>query len=162
MIRRIGADMLTQESMKIEHHNLEFETCGCLEFLDCTDQLDSLLQQSGINAGFMSIHSKHTTAALLINENEPLLLNDMKRTLEKLAPQQETYLHNDFSIRTVNMQDKEDRNGHSHCKAIFLPTSQVLNIVDNRLDLGKWQRIFLLELDQAKTRTISVTILGSL
>ena len=153
--------MLTQESLKIQYHLLEFETCGCLEFLDCTDRLEELLQHSGIQAGFMSIQSKHTTAALLINENEPLLLSDMKRTLERLAPQQEAYLHNDFSIRTVNMQDQEDRNGHSHCKAIFLPTSQVLNIVQNRLDLGKWQRIFLLELDQAKTRSVSVTILGS-
>ena len=153
--------MLTQESLKIQYYLLEFETCGCLEFLDCTDRLEALLQDSGIHAGFMSIQSKHTTAALLINENEPLLLNDMKRTLEKLAPQQETYLHNDFSIRTVNMQDHEDRNGHSHCKAMFLPTSQVLNIVENRLDLGKWQRIFLLELDQAKTRSVSVTILGT-
>jgi len=153
--------MLTQESLKIQYHLLEFETRGCLEFLDCTDRFEELLQNSGIHAGFMSLQSKHTTAALLINENEPLLLSDMKRTLERLAPQQETYLHNDFSIRTVNMQDQEDRNGHSHCKAIFLPTSQVLNIVENRLDLGKWQRIFLLELDQAKTRTVSVTILGS-
>jgi secondary thiamine-phosphate synthase enzyme len=148
------------ELLKVQHHVLDFETCGCLEFLDCTDKFESLLQRSGVRQGFMNIQSRHTTAAVLINENEPLLLQDIKRTLERIAPQQETYLHNDFRIRTVNMQDKEDRNGHSHCKAIFLPTSQTVNIVDNRLSLGRWQRIFLLELDQAKTRSVSITILG--
>ncbi len=152
--------MMTQESLRIQHYELDFETCGCLEFLDCTDAFESLLQRSAIKQGFMSIQSRHTTAALLINENEPLLLQDIKHMLERIAPQQGTYLHNDFRIRTVNMQDHEDRNGHSHCKAIFLPTSQVINVVDNKLHLGKWQRILLLELDQAKKRTVSVTILG--
>jgi secondary thiamine-phosphate synthase enzyme len=152
--------MITHPSLTIQNHILEFETAGCLEFLDCTDELEALLERSGIRAGFMNIQTKHTTASLLINENEPLLITDIKRVLETLAPQQNTYLHNDFSIRTVNMQDHEDRNGHSHCKAIFLPTSHTLNIVGSRLDLGRWQRIFLLELDQPKIRNISVTILG--
>ena len=154
--------MLTQTSLTIQHHVLKVETTGCLDFLDCTDEIQFLLDRAGIRSGMINIQSKHTTAAILINENEPLLLNDMKRMLERLAPQQDCYQHNDFTIRTVNMQDEEDQNGHSHCKALFLPTSQMVNIVDGRMDLGRWQRLFLLELDQAKKRNISVIILGSL
>ncbi len=85
---------------------------------------------------------------------------DMKRILERVAPEQEEYLHNDFSIRTVNLQPEEDKNGHSHCKALFLRTSETIHIAEGQLMLGRWQRIFLLELDRAKGRTISVTVLG--
>jgi secondary thiamine-phosphate synthase enzyme len=152
--------MNRNDSVRIHHSVLQFQTGGCLEFLDCTETLTTFLQLSGIREGILNIQSKHTTAAILINENEPLLLQDLQRMLERLAPQQSEYLHNDFRIRTVNMTDKEDRNGHSHCKAIFLPTSQMVNVVDGNLDLGRWQRIFLLELDQAKERNISITIIG--
>jgi secondary thiamine-phosphate synthase enzyme len=152
--------MKKNDSLRIHHQVLHFHTRGCLEFLDCTEEIRTLVQLSGIREGILNIQSKHTTAAIIINENEPLLLQDLQRMLERLAPQKEEYLHNDFRIRTVNMTEKEDRNGHSHCKAIFLPTSQMLNVVDGNLDLGRWQRIFLLELDQAKERSVSVTILG--
>jgi secondary thiamine-phosphate synthase enzyme len=152
--------MNRNNSLRIHHQVLQFQTRGCLEFLDCTEAFRTFLQLSGIREGILNIQSKHTTAAIIINENEPLLLQDLQRMLERLAPQQSEYLHNDFRIRTVNMTDKEDRNGHSHCKAIFLPTSQMLNVVDGNLDLGRWQRIFLLELDQAKERSVSLTILG--
>jgi secondary thiamine-phosphate synthase enzyme len=153
--------MNRNDSVRIHRHVLQFQTRSCLEFLDCTEAIRTLLQLSAIREGVLNIQSKHTTAAILINENEPLLLHDIKRMLERLAPEQAEYLHNDFRIRTVNMTEKEDRNGHSHCKAIFLPTSQMVNVVDGNLDLGRWQRIFLLELDQAKERSVSVTIIGA-
>ena len=153
--------MTLNPSSKVFYQAIYIRTKGCMEFQDCTDLIQTVLQQSGIQDGLIHIQSKHTTAAILMNENEPLVLEDMKRVLERIAPQSETYLHNDFSIRTVNMTDQEDRNGHSHCKAIFLPASQMINIVDGHLDLGRWQRIFLLELDCARQRTISVIAMGS-
>jgi secondary thiamine-phosphate synthase enzyme len=153
--------MKSMDHFRIHYQLLFFQTRGCLEFLDCTDQMQTVLANSGIREGLFNIQSKHTTAAVVVNENEPLLLHDMKRILERTAPQQESYLHNDFNLRTVNMTDQEDRNGHSHCKALFLPTSQMLNVTDGCIDLGKWQRIFLVELDQSKPRSLSVTIIGS-
>ena len=153
--------MRLNPASKAYYQNFEIQTRGGMEFHDCTEAIEDLIQQSPIREGIVHIQSKHTTAAVIINENEPLVLQDMKRVLERIAPQTDDYLHNDFSIRTVNMTDEEDQNGHSHCKAIFLPVSQMLNIVDGSLDLGRWQRIFLLELDCARKRTLSIMIMGT-
>ena len=54
----------------------------------------------------------------------------------------------------------EPANGHAHCQAIFLPTSVSLNIVDGRLQLGRWQSIFFVELDQARERSVSLMVIG--
>jgi thiamine phosphate synthase YjbQ (UPF0047 family) len=66
----------------------------------------------------------------------PLLLEDMRRTLERLAPREIEYGHNDFSIRTANMQPDETENGHSHCKAMFLRASETLNVTGGVVQLG--------------------------
>ncbi len=58
------------------------------------------------------------------------------------------------------MTPDEKPNGHAHCKALFLRSSETINIVDGRLQLGRWQRIFLLELDCPRRRTVSVMVMG--
>jgi secondary thiamine-phosphate synthase enzyme len=88
------------------------------------------------------------------------LIGDLKETLEKVAPRTVKYMHDNFDIRTVNMNPNEPVNGHSHCKAMFLTTSSFLNIIDGRLQLGKWQRIFAVELDNARPRQIALQIMG--
>ena len=153
--------MSLNPSSKIFYQTFHLRTRGCLEFHDCTELIQSLVHQSGIQDGIVHIQSRHTTVSVIVNENEPLLLQDMKRVLERIAPQSENYLHNDFSIRTVNMNDLEDRNGHSHCKALFLPVSQMINVIDGQLDLGTWQRIFVLELDHERERSISIVVMGT-
>jgi thiamine phosphate synthase YjbQ (UPF0047 family) len=95
-----------------------------------------------------------------VNEAEPLLISDMKTLLEKLAPRTYKYAHDNFEIRTVNMCDGECANGHSHNKAIHLPTSAMMNIVENDLQLGRWQRVFAVELDRSRPRQIALQIMG--
>ena len=75
------------------------------------------------------------------------------------APRDGEYEHNDFS-RRVDIPPDEPANGHSHCKALFLPASIMLNIADGRLQLGRWQSLFFVELDDSRERQISVLILG--
>lgn len=142
------------------HKCLRIETRECLEFTDITERVAECVRYSGIRDGFVNIQTRHTTTAILMGEHEPLLIEDLKRTLEMLAPCKGTYRHDDFSVRTVNMCPDEEKNGHSHCKALFLRSSECLNIVDGEMDLGQWQRIFLIELDRARSRTVSVMILG--
>ena len=88
------------------------------------------------------------------------LLNDFKRKLDKIAPVKENYKHDDFKIRTVNMCDDECLNGHSHCKAICLPSTITLNLKDGKLQLGQWQRVMFLELDRARDRSYQILIMG--
>jgi secondary thiamine-phosphate synthase enzyme len=140
---------------------ITYQTGYTLEFIDMTEKICDAIRASKIDHGILTIHTLHTTTAILINENEPLLLEDLKRTLEKLVPQNDFYRHDDFSIRTVNMTEEERQNGHSHCKAMLLPTCASLNIVNRRLRLGRWQRIFLVELDRARKRSVSLTAYGA-
>jgi secondary thiamine-phosphate synthase enzyme len=147
-------------SVAIHHAAIHLKTRECLQLIDLTDRVAELVETSGIRSGIVNIQTRHTTTAVIINENEPLLLNDMKATLERLAPQDIDYSHNDFTIRTDNLLDDERENGHSHCKAMFLRTSETLNITDGEIQLGKWQRVFLIELDGARSRSVSLTVIG--
>lgn len=142
------------------HEVIEVETRECLEFVDLTDRVADVIQGSGITNGLANIQTRHTTTGICVNENEPLLLEDLRRLLERLGPRDIAYAHDDFSIRTVNMCPDEERNGHSHAKALFLRASETLNVVDGALDLGCWQRIFLIELDRGRRRRVSVMLLG--
>jgi secondary thiamine-phosphate synthase enzyme len=150
----------TGQSLTIEHGVIHIDTAECLEFIDITDLIVELIEGCGIQNGIVNVQTRHTTTAIIINENEPLLLEDMRRTLDRLAPRESEYGHNDFSIRTANMQPDETENGHSHCKAMFLRTSETLNLSDGVVQLGRWQRIFLIELDGARSRNVSVTVMG--
>ena len=60
----------------------------------------------------------------------------------------------------MNLTPDERRNGHAHCRALLLGPSACLNVVDGRLQLGRWQRVFLVELDGPRAREISVLMLG--
>ena len=142
------------------HESLQIETRECLEFADITERVAECVHYSGIREGFINVQTRHTTTAILVGEHEPLLIEDLKRKLEVLAPRTGAYRHDDFSVRTVNMCPDEEKNGHSHCKALFLRSSECLNIVDGEMDLGQWQRIFLIELDRARSRRVSVMVVG--
>ena len=126
-----------------------------------TDDVCKMVLDSGVKLGLVNVQSMHTTAAVLVNENEPLLHEDFKRHLDEMLPVDHTeYRHDDFSVRTVNMCDDECANGHAHCKALHLPTSVTLNIVDGEVQLGRWQRIFFIELDRSRARQMQVLVLG--
>src|SRR5262245_65466896 len=85
------------------HEVLQFRTSRCLEFRDITDVVEAAVRRSTIRTGTINIQTRHTTATILVNENEPLLISDLKRTLERAASRKRRYQHDDFSIRTVNM-----------------------------------------------------------
>jgi secondary thiamine-phosphate synthase enzyme len=140
---------------------LEFETTAAPEFIDITDDVIGIVADSEVQFGQVAVYSQHTTAAIKINEHEPLLLRDLARTLRTFAPANAYYEHNDFSRRTVNMNEDECANGHAHVQHLFLSASETIPIVDGRVSLGTWQRIFLIELDHPRLRRVLVNIVGT-
>jgi secondary thiamine-phosphate synthase enzyme len=146
--------------MKIINHVLSLTTNATLDFIDVTDKVKKIITEKGIKNGVINVQSMHTTMAVIIQEAEPLLIGDLKKTLEKVAPRTMEYMHDNFEIRTVNMNPNEPVNGHSHCKAVFLTPGVFLNIVKSKLQLGKWQRIFVVELDDSRPRQIALQIIG--
>jgi secondary thiamine-phosphate synthase enzyme len=142
------------------HIKIRLTTERPTDFLDITDRLNALVGGSGIRSGLVNVQSLHTTVAIVVNENEPLLLTDFAAVLEHAAPTATAYRHDDVMVRTVNLTLDERVNGHAHCRALILGPSACLNIVDGHLQLGDWQRVFVAELDGPRERAISVLILG--
>ena len=141
---------------------LVFETHESIEFVDITDDVAELVRVAGLREGVANVFSRHTTAAVCIQEDEPLLLEDLCEFLERSAPAQSHYRHNDFRVRTVHMHDDESPNGHSHCLQLMLGTSESVPVAEGELLLGTWQRIFLVELDGPRTsREIIIQVLGT-
>ncbi len=153
VVRREATTLVSCES-------LDIETTGAPGFHDITDDVTAIVADSGVTFGHVTVFSSHTTAAIRINENEPLLLRDMARTLRQLAPSDDYYEHNDFGRRTVNMNPDECANGHAHCQHLFLSTSETIPVMDGRPALGTYQRIFLIELDHPRMRQVLVNVVG--
>ena len=130
------------------------------EFIDITDWVAECVTESAITNGFAVVYSKHTTAAIKINENEPLLLNDMAGFLEKLFPRHHSYQHNNFEIRTVNMNEDESPNGHAHLQHLLLGTSETVPVIDGTMQFGTYQSIFFIELDHPRNREVMIQVVG--
>ena len=146
--------------MKIKSFCLKLKTKCAPEFIDITDWVCQCVTKSQVSDGFVVVFSKHTTAAVKINENEPLLLQDIKQFLEQICPRQGDYQHNNFAIRTVNMTQDESPNGHAHLQHLVLGSSETIPLVQGSLQFGRWQSIFFIELDHPRSREVMVQIVG--
>ena len=146
--------------MRFANKTIEFQTKEQLEFIDLTSQIEEFVKESQIKEGMVNVQSLHTSAGIIVNENEPLLVEDFKENLRRTAPEGAGYKHDDLTKRTVNVCPDECINGHSHCKAIHLLVSATLNLIGGELQLGQWQRIFFIELDRSRKRKVKIQIIG--
>ncbi len=138
---------------------VELRTERPLQLIDLTALVAERVRRSGIREGMVNVQSRHTTAAIVVNENEPLLLEDFEEALERWAPREAAYRHNDLAARKA-VPLGERPNGHAHARALLLPTSVCLNVGEGEVDLGAWQSVFLLELDGPRRRCVSIQVLG--
>lgn len=130
-----------------------------LQFVDLTALIGERVRRSGIRDGTLTVQSRHTTAAIVVNENEPLLIEDFEDALERWAPRGARYRHNDLAARGT-VPPGEKPNGHAHARALLQGASVALNVAAGEIDLGEWQSVLLVELDGPRCRTISVQIMG--
>jgi secondary thiamine-phosphate synthase enzyme len=142
-----------------QHTRIRLATTQPTQFLDITERLERLVAESDVGFGVVNVQTLHTTTAVIVNEHEPLLLEDFQTMLEGAAPDHGQYRHDDLRARVVNLTAAERANGHAHCRALLLPSSACLNIVKGRLLLGHWQRVFFVELDGPRARELSVLVL---
>ena len=149
-----------ESAIGISSFYLNLESTKSPEFIDITNQVVDSVNETGFTMGNVLVYSKHTTAAIKINEMEPLLLEDMERTLEHIASRNADYRHNDFTIRTVNMNEDECPNGHAHCQHLALGTSETIPIIDGKLQMGIYQRVFFIELDHPRQREVLIQVMG--
>jgi secondary thiamine-phosphate synthase enzyme len=119
----------------------------------------AIAREASVQDGFAIVFSRHTTAAIRINENEPMLIQDMEQFLEKVAPAQAYYNHND-TAHSLEPEREGGPNGHAHCQQLLLGASEAVPIAQGELVLGQWQRLFLVELDRGREREVVVQLVG--
>jgi len=165
--QRLGAKVLKFE--KVELFNsvnnnsatlaLHFDTEETNQFCDFTEAVLDIVSKSDIKHGSVSLFTPHTTTAVLINESETGYINDFKKRIEELVPSDSYYEHDDWDLRTENMQEDENVNGRSHVRGTIIGSSGVsLPIINSELIIGRWQRLFFVELDCARSRRLFVQI----
>ncbi|HEY4024956.1 MAG TPA: secondary thiamine-phosphate synthase enzyme YjbQ [Candidatus Dormibacteraeota bacterium] len=143
----------------IELRRIELPTAEGTQFVDITARLQDEVTSAGLHDGRLHLQSLHTTLGLMLNENEPLLMGDLAATLERVAPLAADYAHDDLPRRS-GIGAGEPRNGHAHCRALFLlPTCTVL-VERGHLVLGRWQSVFAVELDGPRRRQLALQLDG--
>jgi len=143
----------------IAARRLELPTSRPTEFVDITARLQDQVTAAGLREGRLHLQSLHTTLGLAMNENEPLLLQDLEATLERLAPRDLGYGHDDLCRRADAGAD-EPQNGHAHSRALLLLPTCTLLVEGGRLVLGRWQAIFAVELDGPRWRQLAIQLDG--
>jgi secondary thiamine-phosphate synthase enzyme len=146
----------SRHSVVLSDSTLDIETTEPIQFIDLTDYVNEHLTVNDVESGTVTVFSRHTTAAIKINEAEELLLEDFKQMLRELCPSERGYNHNDMSRRKPPIALDERPNAHSHLMHLLLSTSETIPVVDGRLALGTWQRVFMVELDGPRERQVMI------
>ena len=128
-------------------YEIEIHTNREFEIIDITSEIQKIVKESKVQEGIAIVFTKHTTTALIVNENERRLLSDIELLLESIAPKGKGYRH-----------DKIDNNAHSHLRAILLNPSVTIPIKDGKVELGTWQSILFVELDGPRFRKVIVKL----
>ncbi len=128
---------------------MNIRTTSCIQLIDITASLNEEIVEAGIETGMAMVYSPHTTTAIIINENEPGLKEDILKLLNLMVPR-ERYAH-----------DLIDNNARSHLQAIVLGNNVCMPIEDGGLALGTWQSVFFVELDGPRNRRITVRIIDT-
>ena len=137
--------------MKSITKELWFNTKKPREFINITGEVDSLLDESGIQEGLCLVNAMHITASVFINDNESGLHHDFDVWLEKLAPHEPVsfYHHNTGEI-----------NADAHLKRQIMGREVVVAVTGGKLHLGPWEQIFYGEFDGQRRKRVLIKIIG--
>ncbi|MFA5986176.1 MAG: secondary thiamine-phosphate synthase enzyme YjbQ [Parcubacteria group bacterium] len=145
--------------MKIYKEKISFKSSAEVEFIDITDAVQRVVDASGVREGHVSVFVQHTTMGIVINHNEPMLLQDFMRVLYRIAPQDDRYSHDMFELRKNNKTDGRS-NGHSHCKAMMIGSHVSVPLENGKMMLAHIQSILAVDFDGARNRDAIVTVSG--
>ncbi len=136
--------------MKTATEYLWFNTRTRHAYVNITDEVEAIVERSGVQEGMVLVSAMHITAAVYVNDAESGLIQDIEEWLEKLAPARPDYRHH---------QTGED-NGDAHLKSLLLHHEVILPITEGRLDLGPWQQIYYAEFDGQRRKRVVVKVMG--
>ena len=139
--------------MPVFTHHFSVAMQGHSQVENISDRVRAFLASTPMQAGVVTIFVKHTTASVLIIEDEPGLRADTKTVWDNLIPAAATWQH--------NVRNPGEDNGHSHLRGQIQGQSLAVPFADNQLLLGTWQEIVILDFDtRARSREIIVQVMG--
>jgi secondary thiamine-phosphate synthase enzyme len=137
--------------MKSTTRYLTFTVPARMDFVNITDDVESVVAESGIREGLCLVNAMHITASVFINDDESGLHADYKEWLETLAPHDpKRYRHN---------RTGED-NGDAHHKRQIMGREVVVAVTKGKLDFGPWERIFYGEFDGNRPKRVLIKVIG--
>jgi secondary thiamine-phosphate synthase enzyme len=138
--------------MPAQHGQIFVNTTGETDIIDITLKVERKIGKSGVTNGAVTLFVPGSTGALTTIEFESGVVNDLKKAIERMAPEDIYYEHN---------ERWGDGNGYSHVRAAIFGASLHIPIVDGRMTLGTWQQLVLLDFDnRPRKRRIEVQIFG--
>ncbi len=139
--------------MPVKSIPLRVKMTGDVQVENITRQIEQALTESRLKDGIVTVFAKHTTASVLIIEDEPGIRADTKTLWERLVPADPKWQH--------NTRNPGEDNAHSHLRAQLQGVSQTVPFTDGRLTLGTWQQLVLIDYDtRSRTRELIVQIVG--
>ncbi len=145
-------DGLKTQSMELVTRKIQFSTQGNSEIINLTDQVKEHLGDTGSKSGLVHLFIAGATGGLTTMEYEPGLVDDLRQSFERIAPENADYRHN---------LTHDDRNAHSHIRASLIGPSLSIPFENNSLNLGKWQDIVFIDFDnRPRKREVILKILG--
>jgi len=125
--------------------SIQVSTSERVAVVDVTAKVAEAVPED-VERGVCTAFVPHTTAGVVVNENETRLLGDVERALDRIVPREGGYEH-----------DTIDDNADAHLRAMLLGESVSVPVVAGGLDLGTWQSILFVECDGPRTRSLEVT-----
>ncbi len=135
--------------MKISLKEVMVHTKSRIDLVDITMDIEESVGESGVKQGICLLYLPHSTAAIVVNEHEGGLMQDILAEIERLFPKDVGWLH-----------DRIDDNAYAHLASTMLGSSKTFPVKDGQLMHGAWQNIFVLELDGPRSRKVVVQTLG--
>lgn len=136
--------------MRTKTEYLWFNTKNEHEYVNITDQVERIVEQSGVQEGMVLVSAMHITAGVYVNDAESGLIADIDEWLEKLAPFNINYRHH----RTG------ETNGDAHLKSLLVHHEVIVPITNGKLDFGPWQQIYYAEFDGRRRKRVIVKVMG--
>ena len=131
---------------------MHFSTQGNSEIINLTNTVMKHLKGTKLNSGLVNLFIPGATGGLTTMEYEPGLVDDLRQTFERIAPEEKEYSHN---------LTHEDSNAHSHIRASLIGPSLSIPFENTILQLGKWQQIVFIDFDNhPRKREIILQIIG--
>ncbi len=136
--------------MVVLQDEFKISTSKRTELIDVTDKVESIVKKGKIKNGICIVFVPHATSAVILNENESGLVEDIVDKIKEIFPSGAGYRH-----------DRIDDNADSHLASAFIGQSKAIPVKGGGLVRGTWQQIFILELDGPRnSRKVVVTVIG--